>query len=94
MENFIGLISAYAGVCLLVFLFFAVLWFVVFLILRPLVIWYLKLNTIVTNQEIMNGYLSELVRQNEELKKELARYQRNNSSSSAHANEYERYMPK
>ena len=32
MDSFIGILGAYSGICIIIFLFFAILWFVVSLI--------------------------------------------------------------
>lgn len=94
MEQFIGLLGGYAGICIFIFLFFAILWFIVFLILRPLVMWYLKINTIINKQEIANEYLSKLVEQNNVLIKHLSKQEHNSTHEETYNREYEKYMPK
>ena len=56
--------------------------------------WYLKINTIVENQQIMNGYLSEIVSQNEKLLKKLHNQINKTEISETDKREYEKYMPK
>lgn len=92
MENLLALITAYAGVCIVIFLFFAILWFIVLILLRPLVLWYLKIYSMIDNQKQMNDYLEELVSQNEKLIDILSKQQYNNTETSNR--DYERYMPK
>lgn len=92
MENILALITAYAGVCIVIFLFFAILWFIVLILLRPLVLWYLKIYSMIDNQKQMNDYLEELVSQNEKLIDILSKQQYNNTETSNR--DYERYMPK
>lgn len=96
METIFGL-SAFATFILL--FGFLLFYFLFLLIGRPFVIWYLKLGRIVNNQEYVNGYLSELVSQNEKLIKELSKQRHNIDSfdlrrEDLHRKENERYMPK
>lgn len=92
MENLLALITTYAGVCIVVFLFFAILWFIVLIVLRPLVLWYLKIYSMTDNQKEMNDYLSELVSQNKKLIDLLSKQHYKNTDASN--KEYEKYMPK
>ena len=92
MEDLIAVITGYAGVCIVIFLFFAILWLIVLIILRPLVLWYLKIYSIVGNQKQINDYLSELVSQNKKLIDILSKQQYKNTDTNS--SEHERYMPK
>ena len=77
----------------IIFLFFAILWFVVSLILRPLIIWYFKINTMIEYQESINSHLSELVSQNEKLLMALSKQSHSMFSDDTYK-DHERYMPK
>lgn len=92
MESLIALITTYAGVCIVVFMFFAILWFIVLIVLRPLVLWYLKIYSMIDNQKQMNDYLFELISQNRKLIDILSKQQYKNTCTDN--KEYERYMPK
>ena len=97
MEDFSLLLGGYVGICIIVFLFFALLLFVVLLILRPLILWYFKINKSIHNQEIMNGYLSTIVEQNEKLlqqRNSISSSNSYNNSSDSYNSDHERYMPK
>ena len=91
MDSFIGILGAYSGI--FIFLFFAILWFVVSLILRPLIIWYFKINTMIEYQESINSHLSELVSQNEKLLMALSKQSHSMFSDDTYK-DHERYMPK
>lgn len=93
MDSFIGILGAYSGICIIIFLFFAILWFVVSLILRPLIIWYFKINTMIEYQESINSHLSELVSQNEKLLMVLSKQSHSMFSDDTYK-DHERYMPK
>lgn len=94
MNEIVALFTTYVGLCLIICLFVAIVWFIVLLILRPLVMWYLKINTIIENQEVTNGYLADLVSQNENLLKELSKQKRDADRDNNSLKEHERYMPK
>lgn len=94
MDGILGFVASYAGICIVIFLFFAILWFFVLLILRPLILWYLKINTCIRNQEKTNAYLSNLVSQNEKLLKEISKRSQDSSSNDPYKSEHEKYMPK
>lgn len=94
MDKLIVFLGGYAGIFIAFSLFFTILWFIVLLILRPLILWYLKINNIIKEQELTNGYLSQIVSQNESLRRELSRQNRNTSSSDTYQSEHTKYMPK
>ncbi|MFA6933447.1 MAG: hypothetical protein WCQ30_07455 [Bacteroidales bacterium] len=94
MDVILEFVASYAIICIVIFLFFAILWFIVLLIFRPLVLWYLNINTCIRNQEETNAHLSNLVSQNEKLLKELSKRSQDSSSNDTYKSEYEKYMQK
>ena len=78
-------ISAYLGISLVVVILAVIICGAFWLILRPLVLWYFKIYTIVSEMQENNALLREI-------RDELMKRNIQKTSSSQHKEDYSKYM--